>query len=210
MKSALKAIVQQFNLTMVCPCPYNPILTTVVVDFSAYITTQILSPTQSVFFKDILPEQRPVIDQILRDHNISPVEEIGTATSIRYCKMFCCNPNICLDPLVRLSIACPALPLCGLAVTEAERRMPGLGDFPFLQSLRIADCNLLCIVLDWTVAVRKLLTKLQMDNDKIMLRMTGCPNGCGESLVSQYSLSLSTIFPYYTIGCSVRSTTLHG
>ena len=29
------------------------------------------------------------------------------------------------DPLVRLSIACPALPLCGLALTEAERRMPG-------------------------------------------------------------------------------------
>lgn len=120
-KSALKAIVQQFNLTM------------------------ILSPTQSVFFKDILPEQRPIIDQILRDHNISPVEEI--------------------DPLVRLSIACPALPLCGLALTEAERRMP-----------------------DWAVSVRKLLTKLQMDDDKLMLRMTGCPNGCARPYMAELAL----------------------
>lgn len=29
-----------------------------------------------------------------------------------------------IDPLVRLSMACPALPMCGLAITEAERRMP--------------------------------------------------------------------------------------
>ena len=57
----------------------------------------------------------------------------------------------------------------------------------------IADRNLLYAALEWTVAVRKLLTKLQMDNDKIMLRMTGCPNGCGESLVSIFLIS--TISP---------------
>ena len=87
--------------------------------------SQVLSPTQSVFFKDILPEQRPIIDQILRDHNISPVEEIGMQTQINLKTTITLN-LLLADPLVRLSIACPALPLCGLAVTEAERRMPGL------------------------------------------------------------------------------------
>lgn len=31
--------------------------------------------------------------------------------------------------------------------------------------------------------MRNLLTKLQMDDDKIMMRMTGCPNGCGKSVI---------------------------
>ena len=79
-KSGLKAIVEQLGLTMV------------------------LTPSQSVIFRDISPEQRPMVEEILRKHSISPVEEV--------------------DPLVRLSMACPALPLCGLAVAEAERRMP--------------------------------------------------------------------------------------
>ena len=70
-KSALKQLVEELDLTM------------------------ILSPTQSIVFKDILPEQRPRVDAILKEHGIKPIEEV--------------------DPLVRLSIACPALPLCGLA-----------------------------------------------------------------------------------------------
>lgn len=61
---------------------------------------------------------------------------------------------------MRLSIACPALPLCGLALTEAERRMP-----------------------DWLVQVRALMNRLGLaEKDQLMLRMTGCPNGCGEGL----------------------------
>jgi len=121
-KSALKTIVEQFNLTM------------------------ILSPTQSIFFKDILPEQRPLIEQILTDHSIAPVESI--------------------DPLVRLSIACPALPLCGLALTEAERRMP-----------------------DWLVQVRALMNRLGLaEKDQLMLRMTGCPNGCARPYMAELAL----------------------
>lgn len=32
------------------------------------------------------------------------------------------------DPLTRLSMACPALPMCGLAITESERRLPSYID----------------------------------------------------------------------------------
>ena len=74
-KTALKRIVDELNLTMV------------------------LSPTQSIVFKDILPEQKERVDTILKECGILPIDEV--------------------DPLTRLSIACPALPLCGLAVAEA-------------------------------------------------------------------------------------------
>ena len=64
----------------------------------------ILSPTQSIIIKDIAPENKTAMEDLLREHNIPLVEEI--------------------DSLDRLAMACPALPLCGLAVTEAERRLP--------------------------------------------------------------------------------------
>ena len=51
-----------------------------------------------------------------------------------------------VEPLVRLSMACPALPLCGLAVTEAERRMP-----------------------EWVGKVRTVLNKVGMEKDEIIL-----------------------------------------
>ena len=109
-KTALRKIVDDFGLTM------------------------ILSPSQSIIFKDILPSQRAAIEEILANHNMPLVETI--------------------DPLVRNGMACPAFPLCGLAVAEAERRMP-----------------------EFQSKVRTLLTKLGME-DNLILRVTGCPNGC--------------------------------
>jgi sulfite reductase (ferredoxin) len=52
-------------------------------------------------------------------------------------------------------MACPALPTCGLAVTEAERAMPGL-----LDQLEVE------------------LKRLGLENERFTVRMTGCPNGC--------------------------------
>jgi len=60
------------------------------------------------------------------------------------------------DPLEAGSMACPALPLCGLAIAEAERGLP-----------------------DVISRLRKVLEGLGMDaNEKFIIRMTGCPNGC--------------------------------
>jgi sulfite reductase (ferredoxin) len=55
----------------------------------------------------------------------------------------------------RFSMACPALPTCGLAVAESERAIPGiLDDFEAeLEALGLRDAP-------------------------ITIRMTGCPNGC--------------------------------
>ena len=53
------------------------------------------------------------------------------------------------------SMACPALPTCGLALSESERAAPAL--------IRQLEAE---------------LTRLGLDNEKIGVRMTGCPNGC--------------------------------
>jgi sulfite reductase (ferredoxin) len=67
-----------------------------------------------------------------------------------------------LDPLVRYAMACPALPLCGLAITESERIMPAILD-----------------------RLRSLLTKLGLQDEHFVVRMTGCPNGCARPYMAE-------------------------
>ncbi|MCW8132805.1 MAG: NADPH-dependent assimilatory sulfite reductase hemoprotein subunit, partial [Planctomycetota bacterium] len=55
----------------------------------------------------------------------------------------------------RMSIACVALPTCHLALSESERAMPGLMD-----------------------GIDEVLRELKIDQEHILFRMTGCPNGC--------------------------------
>ena len=63
------------------------------------------------------------------------------------------------------SIACVALPTCPLALAEAQRYLPHLLD-----------------------KVEPLVTKHGLENEDIILRMTGCPNGCGRSTVAEIGL----------------------
>jgi len=65
----------------------------------------------------------------------------------------------------KYSMACVALPTCPLAMAEAERYLPGLTD-----------------------DVEALLTKHGIAKDKIILRITGCPNGCGRSMLAEIGL----------------------
>ena len=63
------------------------------------------------------------------------------------------------------SMACVAFPTCPLALAEAQRYLPTLID-----------------------KVEPLLQKHQLDKEEIIIRMTGCPNGCGRSSVSEVGL----------------------
>ncbi|WP_022941716.1 assimilatory sulfite reductase (NADPH) hemoprotein subunit [Psychromonas hadalis] len=65
----------------------------------------------------------------------------------------------------KYSMACVALPTCPLAMSEAERYLPGLTD-----------------------DVEGLLAKHGIAKDKIILRITGCPNGCGRSMLAEIGL----------------------
>lgn len=90
---------------------------------------------QSLIVTDIDPSEKDELIQIIKDHDSPTSEEISTVR--------------------RWSMACVALPTCGLAITESERRLPGIID-----------------------ALEKPLAKLGLDHERFTLRMTGCPNGC--------------------------------
>ncbi len=94
-----------------------------------------LTAHQSMIFCDIKPEQKDRLLQILRSFNVPLTEDFSTVR--------------------RWSMACVALPTCGLAVTESERALPGIID-----------------------QLEGPLARLGLDKDAFTIRMTGCPNGC--------------------------------
>ncbi len=63
------------------------------------------------------------------------------------------------------SMACVAFPTCPLAMAEAERYLPGL----------VTD-------------VEQLLAKHDVADEHIILRVTGCPNGCGRAMLAEIGL----------------------
>ncbi|TAN30628.1 MAG: NADPH-dependent assimilatory sulfite reductase hemoprotein subunit [Actinomycetota bacterium] len=65
----------------------------------------------------------------------------------------------------RSAFACPALPTCGLALTESERFLP-----TFLESFN------------------QLLDGLTLSHLDIEIRMTGCPNGCARPYLGEIGL----------------------
>jgi sulfite reductase (NADPH) hemoprotein beta-component len=60
------------------------------------------------------------------------------------------------------ALACPALPTCGLALAESERMLPGLVD-------RIA----------------KICDEVGLAGEEIIIRSTGCPNGCARPYMAE-------------------------
>ena len=60
------------------------------------------------------------------------------------------------------AMACVALPTCPLALAESQRYLPSL-----------------------LTKIESLLSKHNLENENIITRMTGCPNGCGRSSVSE-------------------------
>jgi len=104
-----------------------------------------LTADQNILFTDILESQRAEIDTILRDHGVAVVEEIS--------------------PLRRRALACPALPTCGLALSEAERFMPSL--LPQLE---------------------RAFASLGLENEAPVVRITGCPNGCARPYTAEIGI----------------------
>ncbi len=102
-----------------------------------------LTANHDIILYEIAPENKTEIAEILARRGIETDPEA-------------------LDPITRYSMACPALPLCGLAVTESERILPEISD-----------------------RIRTLLTKLGMADEYFVIRMTGCPNGCDRPYMAE-------------------------
>ncbi|NLQ04676.1 sulfite reductase, ferredoxin dependent [Cylindrospermopsis raciborskii] len=102
-----------------------------------------LTPNQNLIFYDIVPKDRQTIQGIL--------EGCGVVT----------NPQT-IPALTRYAMACPALPTCGLAITESERAIPGILE-----------------------RIRALLDKVGLQKEHFVVRMTGCPNGCARPYMAE-------------------------
>lgn len=102
-----------------------------------------LTANHNIILYEIDPTHQQALNQILEQHGIQVTPE-G------------------IEPLVRYSMACPALPTCGLAVTESERALPGMVD-----------------------RIRLLLNKLGLEKEYFVIRMTGCPNGCARPYMAE-------------------------
>jgi sulfite reductase (ferredoxin) len=102
-----------------------------------------LTANHNLIFYEISPKDRKGIDRILHERGI--IIDPGA-----------------IEPLTRYSMACPALPTCGLAVTESERALPSIID-----------------------RLRKLLDTLGMADEHFVIRMTGCPNGCARPYMAE-------------------------
>ncbi len=100
----------------------------------------LLTPNQNLTIAGVAPEERPAIDDLL-----SALPTPAGASALR-----------------RNTIACVALPTCGLAMAESERYMPVL--LPKLEAL---------------------LERHGLTDTPITIRMSGCPNGCSRPYIAE-------------------------
>jgi sulfite reductase (NADPH) hemoprotein beta-component len=102
-----------------------------------------LSANQNLILANIDEEDRDAINELLVEHGVKTDHHQTT-------------------PLHGASMACPALPTCGLALAESERMLPGLID-----------------------RIEKLCEEVGLAGEEIIIRSTGCPNGCARPYVAE-------------------------
>jgi sulfite reductase (NADPH) hemoprotein beta-component len=101
-----------------------------------------LTPANNLLLVGVKEEQRAEVTRILDAHGVGPARA--------------------LTPVRGASMACVALPTCGLALAEAERYLP-----------------------DLMTRIEALLAELGLAKEEIIIRMTGCPNGCARPYMAE-------------------------
>ena len=104
-----------------------------------------LTPVQDILLCDLPGDARQDIESTLNEFGVTPPEKIS--------------------PVQKHSMACPAIPTCGLALTESERVLPDVIDQLEAELVRLGLADL-----------------------KMSVRMTGCPNGCARPYQSDVGL----------------------
>ena len=104
----------------------------------------VLTSNQNLILANITAEARPRIEAILKAHGV----RITASSGLR-----------------RNSMACVALPTCGLALAESERYLP-----------------------DLITALEDVLDQAGLRDADIVMRMTGCPNGCSRPYLAEIGL----------------------
>ncbi len=104
-----------------------------------------LTPMQDVLLCDLDGAALPILEKMLDEYGVPRPEH---RSNVR-----------------KLSMACPAIPTCGLALSEAERSMPGILD-----------------------ELETEMEKLGLERESLSVRMTGCPNGCARPYQSEIGI----------------------
>lgn len=104
-----------------------------------------LTVQQNLFFTGVAAGDEAKLEAILRKHGVALPHE--------------------LPPVLRHSMACPALPTCGQAITESERTSPAL-----------------------IAKIEAELAGAGIPEEVIHLRMTGCPNGCARPYTAEIGI----------------------
>lgn len=101
-----------------------------------------LTANQNVIVAKVGEPDKEAIHTLLASHGVKP----GNQASV----------------LHSASMACPALPTCGLALAESERMLPGLVD-----------------------RIEALCNEVGLSGEELIIRSTGCPNGCARPYMAE-------------------------
>jgi sulfite reductase (ferredoxin) len=112
-----------------------------------------MTAQQNVIVAGVEPGRRAAIERLLADHGVTPTEGYSQT--------------------VRNSMACPAVPTCGLAVAESERVLP-----------------------DLSRRIERVVAELGLSEERISFRMTGCPNGCARPYLGDVGFVGTTLGKY--------------
>jgi len=102
-----------------------------------------ITANQNLVIANVAEPKRAEIERIASDHGL-----LAPRSGLR-----------------RNSMACVALPTCGLALAESERYLP-----------------------DLVLALEERLATHGIEEDDIVIRMTGCPNGCARPYLAEIGL----------------------
>jgi sulfite reductase (ferredoxin) len=105
----------------------------------------LITAQQDILISQISAAEREPIVTILREHGVRLAEDLGRVE--------------------RNALACPALPTCGQALAESERRLP-----------------------EMVAELEGALAKNGLAGQRLQLRMTGCPNGCARPAVAEIGI----------------------
>jgi sulfite reductase (ferredoxin) len=112
-----------------------------------------MTAQQNLIVGGIEPARRDAIERLLTQHGVPLTEHVSQT--------------------LRNSMACPAVPTCGLAVAESERVLPDLAR-----------------------RLEAVVAELGLADERISFRMTGCPNGCARPYLGDVGFVGTTLGKY--------------
>ncbi|WP_397537742.1 assimilatory sulfite reductase (NADPH) hemoprotein subunit [Rummeliibacillus pycnus] len=101
-----------------------------------------MTPNQNIMIANISPQKKSKIQSLIDQYHLTDGKHYSA--------------------LRRNSIACTALPTCGLAMAEAERYLPSL-----------------------ITKIDEIIDEAGLHDEEIVIRMSGCPNGCSRAALAE-------------------------